>query len=304
MQIFFSVLKLETLEDEIAKLESTTTHPGIHTVFTCSGVIQAVKMICALLGSIDTLEITEYIDDLKNICVNGQTIYYSGATTNGNNNVPGNAISNSNNQMDGCNNLDIVSEKGDYAEIALRPKTVGDQIKYRCNQIRGSVQILIETYSHAFRVDFCVNTTEYFTNPIFISNVPEPVMIHILCLHRIPPNWRHDDYMLGAQIYHGTKYISDAIVTQCSNERSGIFPRLKFDTWLNFEAIPICTLPRESRLVLVLYGCIAEPADGSGSNAANTSTDNVNNSNESGQARKITKIELGWCSVQFFDFER
>lgn len=60
---------------------------------------------------------------------------------------------------------------------------------------------------------------------------------------------------------------------------------------LNFENIPICTLPRESRLIFVLYGSTTEPTD----NDANTS-------NESGQ--KATKVELGWASLQFFDYNR
>lgn len=131
-----------------------------------------------------------------------------------------------------------------------------------------------------------------FAAPVSISNVKEPVMVHIMCLHRTPQHWKHDDYMLGAQIYHGTRYIGDAAVTQCSNEISGMWSRLKFDSWLHFEGIPICTLPRESRLVFVLYGCTTEPTEG----------ESANNSSE--QERKVTKIELGWCSMQFFDFER
>lgn len=203
------MILLETLEAEIAKLESAVADSGPHTIYSCSGVVQAVKMICALLGSLDTLEITDAIDELKSICAAGQTVYtYRDA-----------------------GKLDIVSENGDYAEVTLRPKTTAEQVSHRCNNLRDSVQTLLETYSHAFRVDFCVNTIEYRTNPVPISNVLEPVLVHLMCLHRPPPNWRHDDYMLGAQIYHGTRYIGDAVVTQCSNEISGIFPRLKFESW-------------------------------------------------------------------------
>lgn len=61
---------------------------------------------------------------------------------------------------------------------------------------------------------------------------------------------------------------------------------------LNFENLPICTLPREARLIFVLYGCTTEPAE------------NENNSSDQGGDGKVTKIELGWSSIQFFDFER
>lgn len=119
---------------------------GPHTVISCSGVVQPVKMICALLNSIDTLDITDAIDELKEACANGQTIY---------------SYSQSNSYS---SKLDIVSESGDYAEVKLRPKTASEQISFRCNRIRDAVQNLIEMYSQAFRVDFCVNTPEYYLN--------------------------------------------------------------------------------------------------------------------------------------------
>lgn len=303
------MILLETLEDEIAKLESSVGD----AVFSCSGVVQAVKMICALLGSLDTLEITEAIKDLKDICAAGQTVYsYREASTG--------------------SRLDIMSETGDYAEVKLRPKTTAEQITHRCNRLRDSVQTLLETYSHAFRVDFYVlDAADYRLHaPVSISNVSEPVIVHLMSLHRPPAHWRHDDYMLGAQIYHGTRYIGDAVVTQCSNETSGgIFPRLKFDSWLNFENIPICTLPREARLIFVLYGCTSEPAEGGDSSVASSAnvgssgsgagagaggggggpvtaaaSSSTTTTNEAGQVRKVTKIELGWSAVQFFDFNR
>ena len=270
------MISLETLENEIDKLEASATDAGPHTIISYKSVLQSVKFICALLGELDTLEITDAIDGLKQVCSNVQPVYgYSGSK------------------------LDIVSESGDYAQVSLRPKTISEQIKHRCAHIRDSIQQLLETYSNAFRVDFCVNTPEFPTNPILISSVPEPVLVHLMCLHRPPPHWQHDDYMLGAQIYHGTRYIGDAVVTQCSNELSGLYPRLKFDSWLNFDNIPICTLPRESRLIFVLYGCTTEPATENDSN----STNNADHS-EPGQMRKVTKVELGWCAIQFFDFQR
>lgn len=279
------MILLETLEDEIAKIESTAADARPHSIISQSGVVQAVKLICALFGSIDTLNITASIDELNRIInANGHNVYsYNDASIGG-------------------GVFEINSEIGDYAEVKFRPKTLCEQIKYSCNRIREAVRLLIDTFSHAFRVDFCVNKTVYRTNPIPISNVSDAALVHIICLHRIPPHWKHDYYMLGAQIYHGTRYIGDAVVTQCSNEKSGLFARnLKFDTWLRFDSIPICTLPRESRLIFVLYGCITEPADNNTStNPMTTNTDGHDNA----QDRKVTKIELGWSSIQFFDFER
>lgn len=59
------MILLETVEMEIDKLESAANdNQQLHP----SGVVQAVKAICALLGSIDTLELFIAINNLKEAC--------------------------------------------------------------------------------------------------------------------------------------------------------------------------------------------------------------------------------------------
>lgn len=272
------IILLETLEDEIAKLESNAVEPRPHAILSHSGVVQAVKMICALFGSIDTININAAIDDLNS------TMHLSSVYDSHDAPIKGGIF-------------EVNSDIGDYTEVKLRPKTQSEQIRHSCDRVREAVESLIDTFSHAFRVNFSVNRPLFHTNPIPISNVHDPAVVHIQCLHRTPPHWKHDYYMLAAQIYHGTRYISDAVITQCANEKSGLFDgNLRFDAWLQFDNIPISTLPRESRLMIVLYGCTTEPAD----NVQASATD----ASDSMQNRMVTKVELGWSSIQFFDFER
>ncbi|GAB0091122.1 phosphatidylinositol 4-phosphate 3-kinase C2 domain-containing subunit beta [Sergentomyia squamirostris] len=281
------MILLETLESEIDQLEQAATTPNRHTVLSCSGVVQSVKAICALLGNIDTLDISEAIDQLTAVCENGQNILSYGG---------------------GGGKMDIVSESGDYAQVNLRPRTIAEQIRYRCHHVRDSIQLLLEIYSTAFHVDFCVNTPDYISSSVPISNVSDSVMVHIMCLHRPPIVWKYEEYTLGAQIYHGTRYIGDAVVTQCTNEITGIYPRLTFNSWLNFESIPVCTLPREARLIFVLYGCTVETSDDTAANSSATTsasnmeapTSTVNGTN----GERIVRTELGWTAIQFFDFDR
>ncbi|KAL9702173.1 hypothetical protein quinque_005691 [Culex quinquefasciatus] len=275
------MILLECLEAEIEKLQSTADDHSPHTILSCSGVIQAVKAICNMLGPIDTLDITKSIDDLKTCCDSCQTIYSYGDSSDYNN-----------------GSLSIVSESGDYAEVTLRPRTVSQQIRYRCNEVRNAIQGLLEIYSHAFRVNFCVNVPEWDTNPVSICNISQSVMVNVMCLHRPPMHWKHDEYNLGVQIYHGARFISEAVVTQCSNEITGIYPRLKFNSWIMFRN-PVCTLPREARLIFVLYGVTREPVEGDKQQEGGaTSSDGPT------QEGRVTKVELGWASIQFFDFER
>lgn len=59
------MILLETLEMEIDKLESAA---GDNLTLHPSGVVQGVKAICALLGCIDTLELFNAINNLKEAC--------------------------------------------------------------------------------------------------------------------------------------------------------------------------------------------------------------------------------------------
>ncbi|XP_067613396.1 phosphatidylinositol 4-phosphate 3-kinase C2 domain-containing subunit beta isoform X2 [Eurosta solidaginis] len=261
------MILIETLETEIDKLECAD--PNSRSILSCSGVVQAVKAICALLGSIDTLEISACIADLKRICEEGQVKYSSHATE---------------------TNPEIVTERGDYAEVRLVPRPMLDQIKIKCNQVRDAVQELIELYSNVFRVGFSVKSLDYSTSPISVSCVLKPIVVSINCLHRPPPTWRYDDYSLGVQINYGTRFVSDPIVTKCSNDMSGgLFPRLNFSSWLTFDKNAICTLPRESRLIFVLYGT--------------QTAESEQNADANGERRQVA-TELGWCAIQLFDQKR
>ncbi|XP_054734879.1 phosphatidylinositol 4-phosphate 3-kinase C2 domain-containing subunit beta [Anastrepha obliqua] len=261
------MILIETLETEIDKLESAD--PNSRSILSCSGVVQAAKAICALLGSIDTLEISACITDLKRICEESQVKYAAHTTE---------------------SNPEIVSERGDYAEVRMVPRSKLDQIKLKCSQLRDAVQELIELYSNVFRVGFSVKSVDYSTTPIPVSCVLKPIVVSINCLHRPPPTWRYDDYSLGVQINYGTRFVSDPIVTKCSNDMSGgLFPRLNFSSWLTFEKNPICTLPRESRLIFVLYGT--------------QTAENEQNTDANGERRHVA-TELGWCAIQLFDQKR
>lgn len=267
------IILLETLETEVDKLESAASDSGTR-VLSCSGVVQAVKAICALLGSIDTAKISQSIADLKRICEMGHRKYVAATSE----------------AMLGVR-VEIVADQGNYAEVQLRPKSVYEAMQHKCDQMREAIRNLLDTYTHAFRVNFWLSTTNVRMESLSILSVMKPVMVQVNYLHRIPVTWKYDDYLLGAQIYHGARYLGNPLVTQCNNEVSGIYPRLKFDSWLRFDNILVSTLPREARLIFVLYGCVKEPND-------------QDPNNKSQVQEKVTKVELGWTAVQFFDFER
>lgn len=69
------MILLETLETEFDKLESSASNSQIVCSLHCSGVVQGVKAICALLGSVDTIELFDAVTNLKVICLNNPPTY-------------------------------------------------------------------------------------------------------------------------------------------------------------------------------------------------------------------------------------
>lgn len=67
------MILVETLENQIDRLEAAAEDENVS--LSSSGVVQGVKAICALLGSIDTIEIYEAINNLKECCQNCQPAY-------------------------------------------------------------------------------------------------------------------------------------------------------------------------------------------------------------------------------------
>ena len=77
-------------------------------------------------------------------------------------------------------------------------------------------------------------------------------------MHRVPPEWDHDEYKVSLQIYHGTRPIVEPLQTEHRSllkEESGMGnDRVVFDQYLETEEsnVKIISLPREARIVLTL----------------------------------------------------
>ncbi|KAJ9600687.1 hypothetical protein L9F63_026176, partial [Diploptera punctata] len=242
------IILLETLEREMERLQS-------------KGVVQAVKAVCALMGNVETQDITEAVEGFESVCLQ----FIPGPTDEL---AP-----------------KVLSDDGDYSVIQLR-KPLSNVIATHCDRVRDAVQGLIETYCHAFRVDFQLNSRA--ENPIatkLSSSVLDSVLVHVGGLHRLLSGWNQDEFLLAAQIYHGTRPVGNPVTSRASSRTKGFYDRVIFDSWLNLESTSVCMLPREARLVLVLYGRTLQPPE------------------NSGEEPRINETELGWFAMQFFNYD-
>ncbi len=177
---------------------------------------------------------------------------------------------------------------------------MSEEIKYRCDEIRDAVQHLLEVYTQAFQVNYSVNRPQWNTSSISSATVSQNLMLNLMAIHRPMPNWKYDEYTIGIQIFHGTRFIGEPLISQCSNSLDGFFPRLTFDAWMSFN-VQISSLPREARVVFVLYGCMKVKSENE--NAQNSENNGLNSSHDSSDSH-VEKTEIGWTAIQFFDFSR
>lgn len=137
------IILLETLEMEIDKLEVTAGSVSSYSSLNASGVIQACRAICSLLGCIDTFELFNAINRLRETC-DLQQATLPKATA-----------------------IDILSEKGNYARVSIRPRNNNEKIKFHSDEIRDAILNLLEIYTQAFQVNYSVKRPQW-NSGIFI----------------------------------------------------------------------------------------------------------------------------------------
>ncbi|KAK4883151.1 hypothetical protein RN001_006470 [Aquatica leii] len=247
---------LETLEKEMEKLQQAAAQidknntPNTMPLLQPSGVIQSIKLVVKLLGTVETLDITEALDYLNECCQR--------------------FIPPPNHGKNWMN------------------ESVSTTISIICDKVRFAIQGLLEMYCQAFYVNFKLNShNSDRTSIISSTEVLESVLIRVCAVHRPLLDWKHDDFIVAAQVYHGTRPLGQPVLSQSCAITKSLYSRILFNCWLEMEDVPISSLAREARLVLVLYGRTLQQQD----------------SNDSGNVPQYKEEELGWAAVQFFNYE-
>ncbi|CAH2063570.1 unnamed protein product, partial [Iphiclides podalirius] len=267
---------LETLEGELSRAVGVVGAEG-----TCSpkAVFQAVKAICALAGGVETLHLTYTLNAFAQAC-----------TAQGG----GGAVT-----------PQIVGEQGPYSCVSLRAATAREAVAQQSARLRDAVRALLALYTRARLLDFSLADAPDALpaqphKAVPAHTITETLLFCVEAVHCLPLCWSHDEYLFHAQVFHGTRPLRAVHATHSSKvECAGFYPRIIFDTWLNLEDISISTLPRESRLVLTLYGRTQRTDD---SQHQNETQQEPEGGEDSGNVQ-YEQVELGWTAVQLFDFD-
>ncbi|KAF0298151.1 Phosphatidylinositol 4-phosphate 3-kinase C2 domain-containing subunit alpha [Amphibalanus amphitrite] len=166
----------------------------------------------------------------------------------------------------------------DRADLRLKLST-------QLGPVQDAVRLLLIMYCQAFRTDFSVvqTSTDIVERPL--TEVLDTVLIRVSALHRLRHDNRYEQYVVTAQLYHGSRAVSQTVATAPVAPTKHLFKWCSFNAWLEFTDVALCCLPREARLVVTVSGLMPEqPAD---------AKDPV----------RLHQEEVGWAALQMFDFE-
>ena len=141
------IILLETLEMEIDKLETSAGSVSSYSPLNASGVIQACRAICSLLGCIDTFELFNAINRLRETCDLQQATLQKATA------------------------IDILSEKGNYARVSIRPRNNNEKIKFHSDEIRDAILNLLEIYTQAFQVNYSIKRPQWNSGKFFMNKI-------------------------------------------------------------------------------------------------------------------------------------
>ncbi|KAG7163556.1 Phosphatidylinositol 4-phosphate 3-kinase C2 domain-containing subunit alpha-like [Homarus americanus] len=235
------IIVVETFEIELTRLQNSgfllvdgTPVQDLPTPMRSRRLRQVVKQMCALLGNLETIEVSDAINALVSTC---RIIQQSQGILDGEEDISGQRV----------------------LSTGSHDTTNPDDLK----------QLLLESLKQRD-----------------IRDVREKVSIKVQGLHRLQLEWKYDEYFVDAQLFHGSRCIGQSVHTQTKKvlDDPKFYPKVVFHRWLDLGA-RINTLPRESRLVLTVFGLKVVEAE-----------------NKVEQTQYIRE-ELGWAAIQCFSFE-
>ncbi|KAH9500501.1 Phosphatidylinositol 4-phosphate 3-kinase C2 domain-containing subunit beta [Bulinus truncatus] len=135
--------------------------------------------------------------------------------------------------------------------------------------------------------------TVFLTDHLEVVKMKDFFIIGISSAHRIPQAWntKYESFKIVSSLYHGLKKLYPEIYTSLKPISSGLCERITWDEWLNFERMPMCTMPRETRLCIMLCGILSAPGSADKSPANRTGVP--------GNEKLI--VPLGAAAIQLFN---
>ncbi|XP_059175540.1 phosphatidylinositol 4-phosphate 3-kinase C2 domain-containing subunit beta-like [Physella acuta] len=240
--------------------------------FQVQTLVQSVKAICFNLAKVETVEISKALDQIRR---NVEELVNPSARSQ---------------SMFGSHSQD--KDTQDAINVAVRCSLLED-LEASVNLLIDAVKRLVRMYCRTFLTDFFLGSSVVVPHDhLEVVKVKDNFLVCISSAHGLPPGAsnRYDQYKIVCSLYHGTKKLVPDVSTTFKSLSVGLCERVHWDEWLNFERMALSTMPRETRLCLMLCAVSKYPA-GADKNI------------EKGEVTADKKIiySLGAASIQLFN---
>uniref|UniRef100_A0A8R1XX44 Phosphatidylinositol-4-phosphate 3-kinase n=1 Tax=Onchocerca volvulus TaxID=6282 RepID=A0A8R1XX44_ONCVO len=173
-----------------------------------------------------------------------------------------------------------------------------EQLSVAISELLTVVHNFLGIYCKSVRCGFDVLPLKIFSNSEReqreILTVEEQLLVHVDSVHNIPREWseQFNSFSVAVHIMHGTAEICRGFK---ENPRPIIndhfFPYCRTNTWACFR-IPLCILPRETRIFVLLYGT-----------GQSSCSDHVHSPSVSTEPQALLEKQLACASFPLFDHE-
>uniref|UniRef100_A0A2C9K7Y0 phosphatidylinositol 3-kinase n=1 Tax=Biomphalaria glabrata TaxID=6526 RepID=A0A2C9K7Y0_BIOGL len=265
---------LDTFYHEINVMLEHFSQPGYDS-FQLQGLQQSVKAICVSLAAVETVDVSKCLMNLRRQVSEMMSPSPKPQT------------------MSEEIRQDKDTQEAIY--VAMHCSLLED-LQAAVDALLDAVKTFVRMYCRTFLTDFFLGSSiEIPHDHTEIVKMKDFFIIGLSSAHRIPAAWKtkYESYKIVCSLYHGTKRLVDDMSTTLKPLASGLCEKITWDEWLNFERMPLCIMPRETRLCLMLLGVPSAPgtADKPGG---------VTRAGDAGEVSKLLK-PLGAASLQLFN---
>ncbi|VDM96038.1 unnamed protein product [Thelazia callipaeda] len=173
--------------------------------------------------------------------------------------------------------------------------TTSDQLLIAEQELLIALHNFVDLYCKSVRCGFDILPLQAFPRAEHehreIFTVDEQLLVHVDSVHNIPQDWsdRFSVFSVAVHVMHGTAELCRGIKESSRPVISNhFFPYCPTNTWACFR-IPLCVLPRETRIFIILYG--ASPSNYS------------DYSHSSIESSALIEKQLACASFPLFDHE-
>ncbi|KRY10665.1 Phosphatidylinositol 4-phosphate 3-kinase C2 domain-containing subunit alpha [Trichinella patagoniensis] len=220
---------LNTIRQECEKLiDESAAVDAVHRKVNSKFVVQSVKALCSLFHRVENLSLIKAVKKFITAC-----------------------------------NMEIVVVNGEMqSEMAIRKKY--KNVKNAISYLVDAIEKFCINFCQSFEVDFSVKLSANFPTdpstscpfrPLDITDSEVNFHFMIETVHSLPQNWttKYSQFYLACHLIHGDRELCSVFKTNCGRSDRHFYEYLLFDAWITLP-IPLCALPRETKLCLALYG--------------------------------------------------